>query len=117
VKLPSIWMAFDPLPPCAATDEATPTEAFFSTSLLEQAAGDAMMLSGLLGLCGLVLSLLATVALRVGIRTMSQSEAVHRWQINAAMSDPDPPSPVGGVAGRGVEPAPELQPESEPHAG
>lgn len=109
-------MAFDPLAPCATADEATPTEAFFSTSLLEQAAGDAMMLAGLLGLCGLVLSLLAAAALRVGIRTMRQSEAVHRWQINAAMSDAEPPSPVAGVAGMDVEPAPEIQPESEPHA-
>ena len=40
-------------------DEADPAVAFFSTHMLEQAAGDAMMLSGLFGLCGLVLSLLA----------------------------------------------------------
>jgi hypothetical protein len=107
---------------CVATDEAHPAEAFFSTSLLEQAAGDAMTLSGLFSLCGLVLLLLAAVSLRFGIRTLGQSEAVHRWQINAATGDPGPTNtfsgqtPAIGVVestGRSAEPVPEPEPEPE----
>ena len=110
--------------------------AFFSTLMLEQAAGDAMMLSGLFGLCGLVLSLLAAVALRVGIRAMRQPEAIYRWQINAATTDDEPgdvasagsgqAAPIDVETSRGsttiiAESEPEYepmpQPQPEPQAG
>ena len=58
--------------------------AYFSTHLLEQAAADAMILSCLFGLCGLLVSLLAAVALRTGIRACREPErSAGRWQINA----------------------------------
>ena len=114
---------------CAATDEAHPAEAFFSIDLLEQAASDAMALSGVFSLCGLVLLLLAAVVLRFGIRTLGQSEAVHRWQINAVASDPAPASTFSEQAPQiGVdssfepftersEPVAQPQPQPETDAG
>ena len=96
-------------------DEHTPSVALWSTELMERVADDAMALSGAFGMLGLLVGMVAAVALRIGLRALREPEPNRgRWQINAPAADADelPAAPV--VPEMAPQPEPELEPEPEP---
>lgn len=99
-------------------DQGEPSVAYWSVDLMERAADGGMALSGAFALLGLVVGLMAALALRVGLQSLrEQTPNRGRWQINAPAGRGDdllPPPVAPGAAAQPQQPYPQPEPQPEP---